>query len=236
MLTCSRLACNFVGSRDEDATEDLLASCRVLPGVPEDAGVSTARRMGSVKTAADAKAVLDDLAPLLASARGRKDRPTIARYVLNSAALRFVAKDYEAAQRDYAEAETAATALGDERLMAAAQAGIASVFLAKRDYHAALAWARNAADRVERLARGLSDAEGASARANWRDVYVIGAVAAAAVGEIDREYWFNEAGRAGALEALGARDVSVASRCRKALARADAAREAESRAAGTVTG
>lgn len=238
MLTCSRLACNIVGAGDEDATEDLLASCRVLPGIPEDAGVSTARRIGSVKTPKDAEAVLADLAPLLASARSRKDRPTIARYVLNSAALRFVTKDFGAALRDYAEAETAATALGDERLVAAAQAGIASVYLAKRDYDTALAWARNAADRVERLARGLSDEEGAIARANWRDVYVIGAVAAAATGDLDREYWFNEAGRAGALlEALGAREVSRGLEVPKALAaRAEAAREADSRAAGTVAG
>ncbi|MFO0932158.1 MAG: CHAT domain-containing protein [Planctomycetota bacterium] len=238
MLTCSRLACNLVAVGDDDATDDLLASCRVLPGVPEDDRVATARRFGAVRSAADARAVLDDLAPLLASARSRKDRPAIARFVLQAAALRFVAGDLKDAQRDYAEAETAATALQDERLVAAAQAGTASLFLAARNYDAALAWARSAAERVERLVRGLSDEEGAMARASWRDVYVIGAVAAAATGNLDREYWFNEAGRAGALlEALGAREVSRGLEVPKALyERAAAAQAAEQLASATVAG
>ncbi|MBL9086192.1 MAG: CHAT domain-containing protein [Planctomycetia bacterium] len=236
MLTCRQLACNLVAAGDEEASEDLLARCRVLPGAPDDGGLATERRLGSVRTAADARAALNDLAPLLASARGRKDRHSVARYLLHSAALLFVSGQLAAAEAAYTEAEAAATALGDQRLVAASQAGIASVFLADKRYDAALAWARGAASHVERMVRGLADEEGAFARAVWRDVYVIGATAAAALDKLDREYWFNEAGRAGALlEALDAREVSRGLAVPQALVdRADAARAAHALAAATV--
>jgi len=238
MLACNRLACNLLATGDDAVSDEVLARCATLPGVGDDVLVVAARRLAAVRTAADARSVLADLGPLLGAARRRGDPQAAARFVLQAAALRLVARDLDGARRDYAEAEQEASRMHDERLLAAAQAGTASVYLAEGNAAAALAWARSAVTRVETLVRGLGDEEGALARASWRDVYAIGAVAATAVGDVGWAHWFGEAGRAGSLlEALGARDIARALAVPQPLtARADAARRTESLARAAVDG
>ena len=113
--------------------------------------------------------------------------------------LQVLMDKWEEGLQNLGRAERESYPLRDRSLRALCLKRLAGAHLRKGEPREAAAWARKAVAEVESLVAGLAEEQGALARGEWREVFKIGALAAARLDDPAEALLFLESGRAGAL-------------------------------------
>jgi tetratricopeptide (TPR) repeat protein len=161
-----------------------------------------------------------------------KDRVAEAFASLVLAACRRSLGKPQEALAEYGKAEQKANRLSANDLIVEALIGTARTRLDLKEPRAALDAAKRAVPLAEGLARGQAEEQGASARAQFAELYDVGARAAADLADVEEAAFFLEAGRAGTLlESLGGRELLQTVSLSAARREAEAAARGEEAAA-----
>jgi CHAT domain-containing protein/tetratricopeptide (TPR) repeat protein len=163
------------------------------------------------------------------------DRVGIALTLANMGIVERTRGDLDLATQHLERAVREAERLRHKPLLAWGLRETARTWLQRDEPLRALMAARRAVSEMDDVIGRLADHESALAREPWADVFAVGALAAARLGDVPETVFFLETGRAGALlESLGGRQAMEWAGVPEKLARAEREARAEEVAAATA--